>query len=520
MSSKEFEREDMSEDLQKITIEPDTKPQAELPADNYFYTNILLNKIPGKWTSRMVIFSIFFVVGIIQGLQAVVILDLQEKGATYDDQALFSISFYPYIFKIIQAPFIDTFYLFSVGKCKTYIVTSLIFLSIVLYGMAPGIEATILPANIVLLTCTWSFVTVIVVFAQIAGEMWIVKIFDEQDKGKGSMILDLGMGIGSFFSYNMFVPLNSVAWLNENLYAKNHVTTPLITHAEMLLFIASCSLGVGIYVLVFVSERMSIENENPSFFRVLKSLPKFFTTPAIRKLLLMMASVKIIGVLFSESLTLKTLDAGISKTTLVSIDTVTFPIYVIASLYMMRFIKKGSIMKIYFWMLMAGSVLYFLRALVQIDLENNKDIPRTTLLLYGISIIAKFIISDTFLMGFINFITPESVGSTFITFMMCWNNGVAIIPSTIGLKIVSVGVAPFTVLVLLSICLQTLINLGYGRYCYRLDSMEKEEFNPDRVDQKKMEIEIGVKQDLDGSRKKSEDEEDTVGDAISRDKEV
>ena len=93
------------------------------------------------------------------------------------------------------------------------------------------------------------------VFLQIAAEMWVVKMFSEDEKAKGSVMLIVGMNMGIFTMYNVFVPLNSVAWLNKYIFTSNPRTEPLITHSGIVSFIAVVSLSIGLYVLLFVAER-------------------------------------------------------------------------------------------------------------------------------------------------------------------------------------------------------------------------------------------------------------------------
>jgi len=83
--------------------------------------------------------------------------------------------------KIVQAPFIDSYYFKSIGKCKTYIGGFAFALSIALFFIAPHIEELARPKTVNLLTAVWTGVVVSSIFIQISGEMLIIKIFKKPE---------------------------------------------------------------------------------------------------------------------------------------------------------------------------------------------------------------------------------------------------------------------------------------------------------------------------------------------------
>jgi len=447
------ERTEALEELQVIMMESERTPAGSKPHEKY--TTILWNKKPTLFVARTIIFFIFFIQGILQAYQNAIILDLQERGATYDDQAFFSLTLYPFIVKIVQAPFIDTYYVKWLGKCKTYIISSFLVITVVLFFLAPYGDEIIQPKNVKPLTFLWMGVNVICIFSQIAGEMWIVKIFSEAEKGKGTIMFDIGMKVGAFVGYNLFIPLNSPKFLNKYFFTSSPISEPLVSHAQLLIFIGIVCLGSALYILGFVAESIPEETERPSLMRVLKTVPKFFTTKAIFTFLLVIGAGRLLRYMFMETLLLKLLDSGVKKTTLVNIDTLTFPVYIGASIYMMRYIHKGNVMKTFWIINLILCAVLMCRFLIYIDLANNHSYYRSIFLLVLVSLADKFIIIDICVLGFVNFITPESIGSTFITFVMCWNNAFNVIPTSIGLKLVNNKLIRVDYLILFSIILRS-----------------------------------------------------------------
>ena len=437
---------------------------------------MLCNTKPTLNGARSVILLVFIVIGVITSYQAAIILDLQEMKATFDDQANFSFSGYPYLFKILFAPFIDIYFIRMIGKCKTWIVSACIVLTAMFICMAPYANTLVDPQRVGLLTLIWFVINLVTVFMGIAAEMFIVKIFDADDKSKGSMLLDMGWTIGGFFSYNLFVPLNSVNWLNKYIYTSNPVTTPIISHSAMILFMAVCTSTYGILIFLFVGEKMIEDHlERPSFPTLFKRVIRFFTKETMRNFLIFMALMKVFRSFINDTIGLKFISHNISKTTIVNIDTVTFPLYILFSLLFMKFMVKGKIMRWYGWMLVYTMFLLISSYLALKDLEVNQDIGRTTWILFILSVLGRLCVEGPFLMGFINLITPEEIGSTFITFMMCWNNFSYAVPSTLGLKITHRHYFNFDYQVIVVLIIQTVLILAFMPYCNSLDSKEKEE---------------------------------------------
>src|SRR3990167_1127282 len=103
---------------EKLVAEP------ENPVPNY--TKMFWNRPQTDFESYTALYLLFVVTGIPVGYLNSVILELQEKGASYNDQAVLSAATYPYIFKIFIAPLLDRFYIQEVGKTKTWILGCLL----------------------------------------------------------------------------------------------------------------------------------------------------------------------------------------------------------------------------------------------------------------------------------------------------------------------------------------------------------------------------------------------------------
>lgn len=445
------------------------------------YTNMLCNRLPTPNVARLLVFLVFFVVGATQSYQAVIILELQEKGASLGAQAKLSVCWYPYIFKIVFAPFMDSYFIPRIGKCKTYLVAGLAALGLVLLSIAPVADALNTPDQINTLVVVWFFVNCVVVVFQIAGEMWIIKLFHTDDeKGKGSVFFDIGSSIGSFLAYNILVPLSSVKWINSHRDPGNKVTQPFITPQQVLSLVGVCALVLGGIILIFVAEKVDpapTSKRSQNLVRVIKLLPKFFSQKNMRKFLLFGLVIRFFPALFDEVMMLKVLDNGISKTTLVNLSSFTFPLYLLVSFISIRFMQKGSMMRRSYYMGIYAVLLNGLQYLVYLDLAHNRNIKRTENLILLCSVLEKFQFGGNLSFAYISTITPEDIASTFLTFLMCWSNLSNMLPATIGLKLADWMPHDFERMYSYSLLAQVLVVVCLqGYWMNTLDTLSKDDY--------------------------------------------
>lgn len=242
----------------------------------------------------------------------------------------------------------------------------------------------------------------------------------------------------------------------------------------MMYFMGSILLVFALLVLLLVGERKIESSSDPmTVGRLFRSIPKYFTNPHLRSLLIVIAATRVFSSMIAESMALKFLDNGIKKATLVNIDTVTYPIYLIGSCFIVRLIVKGKLMKFFNWMMLYATVIGLGRFCVLLYLMTSKNIDSTIRLIFAGSLIQNLCFPFVFLMGFINIITPESVGSTFITFFMCWCNLTASVPATIGLRLVDSQWVNYNALVVGCLLLQIVCIVYSFSLSNKLDQTQK-----------------------------------------------
>ena len=396
----------------------------------------------------MVLFFIFFTTGAFSRYQEAIYLELQEKGATYIDQANLVLVGYPNWFKIFLAPLIDMFFFEKVGRCRTWIVSSCIIIAAALLITAPFADRLMHPDHMTTIIVLWFCLNILAVFFLVAGEMWVVKALEGADKGIGSLIFDLGFSIGGFVSYNLFVPLSSLKWLNENVFKSKPLTRPLIMASEMMWFMAAVHLAFGLWIFLMVAEKKTEHlHERMTFKRLFKMIPQLFINRHLRAVLIVIALQRSMRSLIVDSIGLKFVDYNMSKATIANTDTYSFPFIFLAGYYLNKLMLRGGLMHISFWMALYGLCCLIMRFWVLLDFMERQDQERGFWLYLTVSFFDRGFFEGSIPLGFVNMITPIEVGSTFITLFTSWSNLTQTIPQTIGFRLVGAELMEFNNLV-------------------------------------------------------------------------
>ena len=96
------------------------------------------------------------------------------------------------------------------------------------------------------------------------------------------MFQDLGLVVGEFFAFNIFMPLNGFKSRNKYFFVGNPLTEPIISYKQMLILMATMSVILSLSILLFVGERITEYHTNQVSCKKLgKVLPKFFNKPSM-----------------------------------------------------------------------------------------------------------------------------------------------------------------------------------------------------------------------------------------------
>ena len=145
---------------------------------NMFFQRVLTLRQRILW-----LFLCNTVYGLAYGYYFSVQTTLQEQGATYKQQSLLSIAFYPYSFKFILAPFLDRFYSYKFGRSKTYVLSGSLVNCLLFVILAINVEEYLKNKDVMMLMVMLLLITTVLCTIEIATDCWILSLFDEDHRG-------------------------------------------------------------------------------------------------------------------------------------------------------------------------------------------------------------------------------------------------------------------------------------------------------------------------------------------------
>ncbi|CAD8172671.1 unnamed protein product [Paramecium octaurelia] len=211
---------------------------------------------------------LYFVIGIPAGFYASLTLLLQGSGISSGQMAFWVTSLYPLSFKLILAPFLDSFYLSKFGKRKTYVIPSLYMLG--LNWHIVGIRNR--QKNLIFILCLIILLTVLQYCATIATNGWVLTSFSKYYVHFGATCQMVGLSLGFVFSYAILMNI-TFGYFVMNIWVQiNQQYHQIHTH-------------IGIITQYLATEDF-VEEEKPNFIQVLKLSFSLLSNSNLRFLLL------------------------------------------------------------------------------------------------------------------------------------------------------------------------------------------------------------------------------------------
>ncbi|CAI8494379.1 unnamed protein product [Hanseniaspora opuntiae] len=166
-----------------------------------------------------------------------------SKALSLTQIGIFSMATYPYSFKILWSPIIDSFYYKNIGRRRTWIIPlqfliSFIFLFLSMSKTIIGLESGEVD-KIDLTSLTFCFLTLIFSCAtqDIAVDGWALEILSEESLSFASTAQTLGLNIGYFTSFTLFLNLRSGKFFDHKISIMQYFRWCSIVYSLITLYI-------------------------------------------------------------------------------------------------------------------------------------------------------------------------------------------------------------------------------------------------------------------------------------------
>ncbi|KAK5583252.1 hypothetical protein RB653_004843 [Dictyostelium firmibasis] len=198
---------------------------------------------------------LYLIQGIPIGLSFGTIPFLLHKHATYTQIGIFTISTYPYSLKLLWSPIVDSYFIQSFGRRKSWIVPIQILAGIVFISISFFINDLLEHAETEVIHITIVFFLLIFLMAtqDIAVDAWALTILSKPYLHYASTCQTIGLNTGYFLSYTIFLTLSSPTFANRYLRSIPS-DQGMITLPGYLMFWGILFIILSIYLALFKDE--------------------------------------------------------------------------------------------------------------------------------------------------------------------------------------------------------------------------------------------------------------------------
>ena len=189
-----------------------TSSKMEDPIASTEMNNPTMKRVPhGDFGNIALLVLLYVLQGVPMGISASVSFILQEKGATLSEQGIFSLASWPFSFKFLWAPLVDSYYVQSVGQRRSWILPLQVTVGLSLLFTAGHLDRLIYQqeADIRVLSTIFFLIYILLASQDIAVDGWALSMLSRQNVGIASTCNAVGQTAGFFIAFTGYLVLNS-----------------------------------------------------------------------------------------------------------------------------------------------------------------------------------------------------------------------------------------------------------------------------------------------------------------------
>lgn len=342
---------------EKVEVPPmmplNTEEPTPISPKHSTYTSTTL---PASDRPRFILLIILYLIqGIPIGLAfgAVPFL-LKSNDLSYSQVGLFSLATYPYSFKILWSPIVDSIYSKTIGKRRSWILPIQCISGISLIYLGSRIDSWMendhaILSNLSILTYTFLFLILLCATQDIAVDGWALTILSKGALSFASTAQTVGLNTGYFISFTVFLAFNSSDFANK-YFRTIPSDIPLISLGQYMKLSGFLCLIVTLVVGLLVPENPphlidydeKVDDEPDTVMEVYKKMLSVMKLPAVKTFIILHLICKI-GFQVNEGATnLKLLDLGLKREDLAITVLIDFPFEIIFGYYVAKWSNSES----------------------------------------------------------------------------------------------------------------------------------------------------------------------------------
>lgn len=372
---------------------------------------------------------LYFIQGVPMGLVfgSIPFLLKNAEGVTFTQIGIFSFAAYPYSLKLLWSPLVDALYHPSFGQRKSWIVPTQIVAGCLMIYISYDLEAELragTDASMYRLMISFLILIFLVATQDIAVDGWSLTILSPQNRSFASTCQTIGLNMGFFLSFTVFLALNSAEFCNSYLRI-DPLPDGVLSISGYLHFWGIVYIVSAVWVALAITEGATHEQQPHSIMTVYRQMRQILGLPMVRHLLVVLLLCKV-GSIANDSVTaLKLLEKGFKREHMGLFALIEFPFQVVFAILAGRWTAGKAPLKPY----RTACILRLLAAVLAAFLvwgfpEKSGPTAAYFVLALVVTLFSSFASTMMFVAigGFFARISDTNIGGTYLTLLNTISN--------------------------------------------------------------------------------------------------
>lgn len=418
-----------------------------------------------SWSDRLsilVLLVLYTLQGIPMGLSGSIPMILKDKGVSYEALSLFSLVSLPFSMKIIWAPFVDSYYVASFGRRKTWLVpvqllTGLMMIcgaSYIQLWLREGEDSVVAEPDTLTLTAYFFALYFLMATQDIAVDGWALTMLSRESVGLASACNVFGQSLGVFLANQGLIALSDGDWCVKYLGSDGAVVTLpsfmvwwgwvfIVTTAVVCVFkreeVAPTEAGGAASLrndaekeafqaqLSSSSQAIGAEAELPGLRETVRQIALLCQLPSVTSFLFVLFTARVGVAVVDGAFSFKLQEYGLRKTTLATMSPAVLLVSFVAPVLTgqrvarepLRWYFRGMVARLVLaallWLLLQYTAYVYVYSA---PADNVSDTPLyyLTLLCLVLNEAASSLVFLS-LMSFFNQVSDPSIGGSYMTLL-------------------------------------------------------------------------------------------------------
>ncbi|EGO02780.1 hypothetical protein SERLA73DRAFT_47680 [Serpula lacrymans var. lacrymans S7.3] len=279
-----------------------------------------------KDRKAMVLLIILYLIqGVPLGLALGSVPFLLREHLSYSQLGVFALSNYPYSLKLLWSPIVDSIFIPSLGRRKSWIIPMQLIIGTMMLYISLNVQKLLDNPGDNLYELTFIFTSLVTFSAtqDIAVDGWALTLLSQENLSYASTCQTIGLNSGFFASFTVFLAFNSEAFAEK-------WGIPRLTLSTYLKFWSVICYGVTFWLTFFEKEgKESIEDSEMTISSVYKTIWNICKLKHIQALIIMHFFAKV-GFQANDAVTaLKMVEKGLGREDLAIAVLIDFPFQIV-----------------------------------------------------------------------------------------------------------------------------------------------------------------------------------------------